>query len=75
MPRAIMATLMVYIYLLKMQFAVCFKHLPDSVDTQIRNLTVHTVSKCKSYSFIWCGVLHRVRAGEILMCFLLLRFL
>ena len=45
MPRATRATRIVYIYLLKMQLAACFKHLPDSVGTQIMSLKVHAVSK------------------------------
>ena len=53
-----MVTPIVYIYLLKMQLAACFKqdtrykifscvqlHIPDNVGRQIMSLNVHIVSK------------------------------
>ena len=44
-PPVSIATPIVYIYSLKMQLAVCFKHLPVSVGTQTSSLNVHPVRK------------------------------
>ena len=50
-----MTTRIVYIYLLKMQLAACFKYLSDNVGMQITNLNVHRViKKVKNVSLLYC---------------------